>query len=266
MREVPTLDVLVVGGGVRSGQIVVVNGAGTTVGSAAVQIALGMGARVIATAASTCADRLRAVGALVTAYGEGMLERVRELAGGMPDLVLDTAPVSGVLLDLVQITDGDARGVLTISDFESTAALGVRTSSAMVPCSATTSSANTPSGPWRGRSRSRSPAPNGSTTGVRRWTSAVAVAPAASSCSLRRDADWPHGPPSRDDRRTGLERDDLSLDTVARRSGLGATTNLRTLVGRRTALNPAHTNNASEQRTPSGRRDRVDQARSRIPL
>jgi NADPH:quinone reductase-like Zn-dependent oxidoreductase len=114
--------------GVRSGQTVVVHGAGTTVGFAAVQIALGMGARVIATAGSTYSERLRAAGALVTAYGEGMVERVRELAGGSPDLVLDTAPVSGVLPDLVRIADGDARRVLTISDFESADALGVRTS------------------------------------------------------------------------------------------------------------------------------------------
>jgi NADPH:quinone reductase-like Zn-dependent oxidoreductase len=114
--------------GVRAGHTVVVHGAGTTVGFAAVQIALGRGARVIATAGSTYAERLRAVGALVTTYGEGMVERVRELAGGTPDLVLDTAPVSGVLPDLVRIADGDAHRVLTISDFESAAVLGVRTS------------------------------------------------------------------------------------------------------------------------------------------
>ena len=114
--------------GVRAGQIIVVHGAGTTVGFAAVQIACDMGAHVIATAGSTHAERLRTIGALVTPYGEGMVERVRGLAGGTPDLILDTAPISGALPDLVRIADGDARRVLTISDFGSAAALGVRTS------------------------------------------------------------------------------------------------------------------------------------------
>jgi NADPH:quinone reductase-like Zn-dependent oxidoreductase len=114
--------------GVRAGQTVVVHGAGTTVGFAAAQIALDMGARVVATAGSTHAERLRAAGVLVTAYGEGVVERVRELAGGTPDLVLDAAPISGALPDLVRLAGGDARRVLTVSDFDSAADLGVRTS------------------------------------------------------------------------------------------------------------------------------------------
>ena len=113
---------------VRPGQTVLVHGAGTTVGFAAVQIARDMGAQVVATAGTTHAQSLRAVEARVTSYGDGMVERVRALVGGAPDLVLDTAPVSGVLPDLVQIADGDAGRVLTVSDFESAAVLGVRTS------------------------------------------------------------------------------------------------------------------------------------------
>jgi NADPH:quinone reductase-like Zn-dependent oxidoreductase len=57
-----------------------------------------------------------------------MAERVRAAAGGAPDLVLDTAPVSGALPDLVAIADGDPRRVLTIGDFAAAAELGVRTS------------------------------------------------------------------------------------------------------------------------------------------
>ncbi|MGH7922816.1 MAG: zinc-binding dehydrogenase, partial [Candidatus Dormibacteraceae bacterium] len=114
--------------GVRARQTVVVHGAGTTVGFAAVQIALELGARVIATAGTASADRLRAAGALVTGYGEGMVDRVHELAGGTPDLVLDAAPVSGVLPELVRVAAGDARRVLTVSDFGAAADLGARTS------------------------------------------------------------------------------------------------------------------------------------------
>ena len=107
---------------------VLVHGAGTMVGFAAVQIARRRGARVIATAGHTFADRLRAFGATVTGYGDGLVDRVRAADGSSPDLVLDTAPPSGVLPDLVAIAGGDPRKVLTISDMVAAATLGVRTS------------------------------------------------------------------------------------------------------------------------------------------
>ena len=112
--------------GVAAEHTLLVNGAGTTVGFAAVQIALMRGARVIATAGETFAERLRALGATVTAYGDGMVERVREIASAPPDLILDIAPVSGVLPDLVKIAGGDPRRVLTVTDFAAAAGLGVR--------------------------------------------------------------------------------------------------------------------------------------------
>jgi hypothetical protein len=84
------------------------------------------GARVIATAGDTYADRLRAFGAQVTSYGDGMVDRVLELARGTPDFILDTAPASGVLPDLIKIAGGNPRVVLTISDFEAAARLGAR--------------------------------------------------------------------------------------------------------------------------------------------
>ena len=113
--------------GVKVEHTVLINGAGTTVGFAAVQMALLRGARVIATAGNTFADRLRAIGASVTPYGDGMVERVFELTRKSPDLILDTAPASGVLAALVQIA-GDPSHVLTISDFAAAKELGVRSS------------------------------------------------------------------------------------------------------------------------------------------
>lgn len=110
--------------GVKDGRTVLISGAGTTVGYAAVQIALGLGARVIATAGSTYADRLRALGAEVTAYGDGLAERVTALVGGPVDLALDTAPPSGVLPALIQITR-DPQNVLTLSDWAAGKELGV---------------------------------------------------------------------------------------------------------------------------------------------
>ncbi len=107
---------------------ILIHGAGSTIGFAAVQIALIRGARVIATAGPTYAQRLRDLGAAVTAYGDGMVERVDALSGGPVDLVLDTAPVGGALPDLVRIAGGDPKHVLTIGDFAAAAELGVRDS------------------------------------------------------------------------------------------------------------------------------------------
>jgi NADPH:quinone reductase-like Zn-dependent oxidoreductase len=111
--------------GVREATTVLVHGAGTTVGYAAVQVALGRGARVIATAGQTYAPALRALGAQVTSYGDGMVERVTTLAGGPVDLVLDAAPVSRALPDLIRTVASPDR-VLTLSDFAAARQLGVR--------------------------------------------------------------------------------------------------------------------------------------------
>lgn len=112
--------------GLSKGQTIMVNGGGTMTGFAAVQIALLRGAHVIASAGETFADRLRALGARVTPYGNGMVERVREIAGGAPDFALHTARVKGVLPDLIRIVDGDPRRVMSFSDFDEDG-LGVRT-------------------------------------------------------------------------------------------------------------------------------------------
>lgn len=112
---------------VAAGHTLMVHGAGTMVGFAAVQVARMRGARVIATAGETFAERLRAFGAMVTPYGDGMVERVRDMADGSPDLVLDTSPPGGGMLpDLIKITDDDPRRVLTITDHEAARKLGVR--------------------------------------------------------------------------------------------------------------------------------------------
>ncbi len=117
-----TLDLL----GLKKGQTILVNGGGTMVGFAAVQMALLRGAHVITTAGETYAGRLRELGAKVTSYGDGMVDRVRELAGGAPDLVLQTAMASGVLPDLIQIVDGNPQRVMSIGDLDAVK-FGVRT-------------------------------------------------------------------------------------------------------------------------------------------
>ena len=112
--------------GLTQGRTILINGAGGTIGFAAVQIALVRGLRVIATAGPTYAQRLRELGATVTSYGDGVVQRVKAVSDGPVDLVLNTAPVGGALPDLVEIAGGDPSRVLTISDVEAARQLGVR--------------------------------------------------------------------------------------------------------------------------------------------
>jgi NADPH:quinone reductase-like Zn-dependent oxidoreductase len=111
----------------RPGATLLVHGAGSMVGYAAVQIALRRGVRVIATAGPTFAGELAAFGAEVTAYGPGMADRVRALAGGDVDLVLDTPrPMVGVLPELIALAGGDPKRVVTVSNHDEARRLGAR--------------------------------------------------------------------------------------------------------------------------------------------
>jgi len=112
--------------GLDADKSILIHGAGSTIGFAAVQIALLHGMSVIATAGETYAQQIRGFGATVIPYGDGLVERIAQLGQGPIDLVLDTSPVGGALPDLVQIAGGDPKRVLTISDFAAAAELGVR--------------------------------------------------------------------------------------------------------------------------------------------
>lgn len=75
--------------GVRAGQTVLVHAAAGGVGQFAVQIAAARGARVIGTASEKNHEHLRSLGAEPVTYGEGLADRVRALAPGGVDVVLD---------------------------------------------------------------------------------------------------------------------------------------------------------------------------------
>ena len=107
--------------GVRSGQTLLVSGASGGVGSAVLQIARDRGIAVIGTAGAANQDYLRSLGALATTYGEGWVERVRQL--GRVDAALDLAG-SGVIGELVELT-GDPQKVISIADLAAPE-LGVR--------------------------------------------------------------------------------------------------------------------------------------------
>lgn len=72
-----------------AGKTVLVHGASGGVGSAAVQIAAAVGARVIGTASTGNHGYLRSLGAEPVTYGDGLAERVRQLAPDGVDAVVD---------------------------------------------------------------------------------------------------------------------------------------------------------------------------------
>jgi NADPH:quinone reductase-like Zn-dependent oxidoreductase len=110
--------------GVTGGGTVLINGASGSVGSAAVQLAVVRGARVIGTGGPANHAYLRSLGAEPVAYGEGLAERVRALAPGGVDRALDAAG-SGVLPELIALAGGPEH-VVTIADFAGARRYGVR--------------------------------------------------------------------------------------------------------------------------------------------
>jgi NADPH:quinone reductase-like Zn-dependent oxidoreductase len=117
-----TLDQL----GVGDGSTVLINGAAGAVGSSAVQLAQGRGARVIGTASPNNHDYLRSLGAEPTTYGDGLVDRVRELAPDGVDAALDAAG-GGALPALVELAGGPEH-VVTIADYEGAQKTGARMS------------------------------------------------------------------------------------------------------------------------------------------
>jgi NADPH:quinone reductase-like Zn-dependent oxidoreductase len=101
--------------GLEAGQTLIVNGAAGGVGAAAIQFARERGARVIGTASPANHEFLRELGAEPTTYGEGLVERVRELAPEGVDRAFDAAG-HGALVALVELT-GSPDNVVTIADF-----------------------------------------------------------------------------------------------------------------------------------------------------
>ena len=97
--SIRALDML----GVGAGSTVLVDGGAGGVGAAAVQIAVGRGASVVATASEDNQGYLREIGATGITYGEGMPERARAAAPSGFDAVLDIAGKTdaALLVDLV---------------------------------------------------------------------------------------------------------------------------------------------------------------------
>ena len=100
---------------VRAGDTIFIDGGAGGVGAVAVQMAVACGARVIASASEANQDYLRELGATAVRYGEGMIARVRDAAGGPVNAVFDVAGKTPIE-DLVSLAPEPSQ-VLTIANF-----------------------------------------------------------------------------------------------------------------------------------------------------
>ncbi|MDQ6779350.1 MAG: FAD-binding protein [Actinomycetota bacterium] len=100
----------------QAGETVVVSGAAGSVGSAAVQLLARDNVNVIATASENNHDYLRRLGANPTTYGEGVTDRIRELAPDGVDAIFDVTGQD--FIDAAITLRGGAERIVTISDFD----------------------------------------------------------------------------------------------------------------------------------------------------
>ncbi|MFD8580205.1 NADP-dependent oxidoreductase [Streptomyces virginiae] len=105
--------------GVEAGETVLIHSAAGGTGSFGVQIAVALGLRVIGTAGAHNHDYLRSLGAEPVLYGEGLADRVRELAPEGVDAGLDFYG-DGVVETLQALVKRQGR-VVSIADHEAAA-------------------------------------------------------------------------------------------------------------------------------------------------
>jgi NADPH:quinone reductase len=111
--------------GVEAGETVLVHGAAGGVGLMVVQLAVARQARVIATASERNHDYLRQLGAEPTTYGEGLAERVWELAPDGLDAAIDCVGTDeAVDVSLELIADHDR--IATIAAYQRAGDAGIQ--------------------------------------------------------------------------------------------------------------------------------------------
>lgn len=110
---------------VAAGDTVVLHGASGGVGLMAIQLALDLGARVIATAGESRQDTLRKLGAEPLVYGDGLVDRIRALAPDGVDVSIDLVGTDEALDASVALV-ADRHRIATIAGFHRGSELGIK--------------------------------------------------------------------------------------------------------------------------------------------
>jgi len=101
---------------VKAGDTLFVDGGAGGVGSATIQMAVALGAKVFASSSQANHDYLREIGATPVLYGEGVVARVQAAADGPVDAVFDVAGKTPVE-DLVSLAPEPSQ-VVSIANFD----------------------------------------------------------------------------------------------------------------------------------------------------
>lgn len=113
--------------GVKDGDTVLIHGAAGGLGTFAIQLAKVQGAhRVIGTASAENHDYLRSLGVIPVTYGEGLVERIREIAPSGVDASLDAAGPEALMASVELVVDRSR--IQTLVSFELSEALGIHPS------------------------------------------------------------------------------------------------------------------------------------------
>ncbi len=110
---------------VTKGDTIVVHGAAGGVGLMVVQLAVHIGARVIGTAGESGHAYLRQFGAEPVVYGDGLVERIRELAPGGVDAAIDTVGTTEAIDTSLALVPDRSR-IVTIAAFQRGLELGIK--------------------------------------------------------------------------------------------------------------------------------------------
>ncbi|MBT2486864.1 MULTISPECIES: NADP-dependent oxidoreductase [unclassified Microbacterium] len=111
--------------GVTAGDVLLVHGGSGAVGQAAVQFAVVWGASVVATASPARHDQLLELGATPVAYGDGLLDRVRDAAPSPVTVVLDCAGTDEAIETSLTLVE-DRERIATIVRGPDAASFGIR--------------------------------------------------------------------------------------------------------------------------------------------
>lgn len=111
--------------GVSEGDVLLVHAGSGSVGQAAVQFAVAWGATVIATASPARHEQLRELGAIPVAYGDGLIDRVREAAPQGVTVVLDGAGTDEAIQTSLELV-ADRDRIATIVRGPDAADFGIR--------------------------------------------------------------------------------------------------------------------------------------------